>query len=490
MPSKIKAAWDALRGKSEITKPKNRFFEGASVSRFTSDWVTRNASLDSLMENSLVKLRSRSKQLCQNDGYAANATTQAVQNVVGHSGFRLKVRAKNKRGGIDKAASKAVEDAWKKFCKRQNYTVTGDVTEHEFDCIFMRSVFVTGGGLARMVKGYNRNPFRFAMQGIAMERLDPELYDKDRRIFMSVEKDGFGAVTKYHVLDKHPGDRWDGRVINGPRQTLDASEVIHAFIKHEFSQSQGLPWLSNCLTRLRMLHGYEEAELIAARAHASKLGFFVSDFDSPAGGYQGEGKDNFGNIKMDGSPGSFENLPPGVRPELLDPTHPNQNLPGFRKAMLQAVAAGLTISYPQLGSDLEGVNYSSIRQGTLSERDMWKLVQKWYIDEVKTPIFEQWLEMAIMSGELAYDMSDFERLAHPEFQGRRWEWIDPDKDARAEDRRLKNRLTSHQRLARSKGEDIEEIFDEIEADSASAGSRQIDMFLDIPDAQPAPDEVG
>jgi len=81
-------------------------------------------------------------------------------------------------------------------------------------------------------------------------------------------------------------------------------------------------------------------------------------------------------------------------------------------------------------------------------------------------------------------------LAHPEFQGRRWEWIDPDKDARAEDRRLKNRLTSHQRLARSKGEDIEEIFDEIEADSASAESRQIDMFLDIPDVQPAPDELG
>ena len=487
MASRLKSAWDAITGKSQEIKPKANFFEGAAQTRFTGDWVTRNASLDSLLEYSLVRLRSRSKQLTQNDGYAANAATQCVQNVVGDSGFRLKVRALNKRGGSDKKASKAVEMAWRDFCRAENFTVTGDVAEHQFDCIMMRSIFVMGGGLARMVKGFPRNKYRFAMQGIAMERLDPELFDHDRRIFMSVEKDEFGAVRKYHILNQHPGDRWLAGVVKGPREAYDAKEILHPFVREEFSQSQGKPWLTPVISRMRQLHGYEEAELIAARAHASKLGFFISDFDSPAGGYQGEGQDSFGNIKMDGSPGTFENLPPGVRPELIDPTHPNQNYPAFRKGMLQGVAAGLSISYPLLGSDLEGVNYSSIRQGTLSERDMWKLVQRWYIDEVKKPIFYQWLEMALMTGQLGYDMTDYERLAHCEFQGRRWEWIDPDKDSRAEERRLKNRLTSHQRLARSKGEDIDEILDEVEQDNAAARERQLDLFLDLEGVQPSPE---
>jgi lambda family phage portal protein len=484
MASRIKNAWNAFRGKSEVTRPKASFFEGAAQTRFTSDWVTRNASLDTLLETNLVRLRSRSKSLCQNDGYAANAAMQFVQNVVGESGFRIKVRAQNKRGGIDKRASRAIEQAWNDFCKAQNFTVTGDITEHQFDTIMVRSIFTMGGALARMVRGFSGNRYRFALQGIAMERLDPELFDHSRRIFMSVEKDEFGAVRKYHVLSQHPGDRWMNGVVKGPRDEYDAKDIIHPFIREEFSQSQGKPLLSPVISRLRQLHGYEEAELIAARAHASKLGFFISDFDSPAGGYQGEGQDSYGNIKMDGSPGTFENLPPGVRPEIIDPTHPNQNLPGFRKAMLQGVAAGLAISYPLLGSDLEGVNYSSIRQGTLSERDMWKLIQRWYIDEVKKPIFYQWLEMALMSGQLEYDMTDYNRMAYCEFQGRRWEWIDPDKDSRAEDRRLKNRLTSHQRIARGKGEDIDEILDEIEQDNQAARDRQLDLFLDLQGIQP------
>jgi capsid protein len=61
------------------------------------------------------------------------------------------------------------------------------------------------------------------------------------------------------------------------------------------------------MTRLKMLEGYEEAELTAARVAAAKMGFYTS----PAGEtYNGDDNDN-GTPIMDAEPGTFEVLPEG-----------------------------------------------------------------------------------------------------------------------------------------------------------------------------------
>lgn len=470
MATKLDPATGALTLNAKETKqrPRNAFYDGARVDRFTQDWITSGANVDSLLERDLVRLRERSKSLVRNDGYSRSALRQTVTNVVGEGGFRLKVNAENKRGGKDAAAGKVILEAWRDFCKSKNYTVTRKVSEQAFDCLMIKSIFTGGGGLARIVRGYGGNEYRFALQGIPIERLDPEYYSDKDRISMSVQRNSYDEDTYFHILKQHPGNRTHFGQMKGSRDTFPADQIIHAYIQDEFGQSQGEPWLTPVIPRIRQLHGYEEAELIAARAHASKLGFFEQDWE--AGGYEGEGSDEIGNIKMDGSIGSFEALPPGVRANLIDPTHPNANYPDFRKGMLRGVAAGILTNYNLLGEDLEGVSYSSIRQGTLAERDAWKMIQRWYIDEVKKPIFEDWLEWFLLTGKSVYGMTDFDRLNHPEFQGRRWEWVDPLKDSQAEAKRLESGLTSHQRIARSRGEDLEEIHEEIEEDL------QLDFF--------------
>jgi len=476
----------ALNDKGEIVfledrkeQPKSSFFTGARIDRFTSDWITRDASLDCLLEHDLCRLRSRSRWLVQNDGYAANWVKQTQCNVIGDGGFRLKMRCKNKRNGIDKTASRTIEEAWRAFCEAGQYDVTGQLSEHAFDCLNLAQIITSGGALTRIVRGFSGNSQRFGLQGIPIDHLDPDYHDNRIGVSMSVEKDEFGRVAGYHLLRNRPNTRHGYR--EGKRDRYGAEEIVHPFLREEFGQTQGKPWLTPVIARLRQLHGYEEAELIAARAHASKLGFFETDPSSPAGGYTGEGTDEYGNVKMDGSPGSFEKLPPGVTANLIDPSHPNANYPDFRKGMLRGVAAGIVTNYNLLGQDLEGVNYSSIRQGVLAEREMWRMIQRWYIDEFKLPVFRAWLEWSIMVGTLPYSMTDLDRLCHPQFQGRRWDWVDPDKDSKAEERRLKNRLTSHQRIARSRGEDLEQILKEAQEDRQLAEQMELDLFLDMPD---------
>ena len=73
-----------------------RAYEGAMVSRLTSDWVTSNTSADAEIDGSLVRLRNRSRQLVRDNPYARQAIRAIGANVVGR-GIRLQGRVPMQR---------------------------------------------------------------------------------------------------------------------------------------------------------------------------------------------------------------------------------------------------------------------------------------------------------------------------------------------------------------------------------------------------------
>ena len=67
------------------------------------------------------------------------------------------------------------------------------------------------------------------------------------------------------------------------------------------------------------------------------------------------------------------------------------------KALLRFVSSSLGVSYNALASDLEGVNYSSMRSGLLIERDQWRMLQSLMKEQMLQPIFEDWISMVLLS---------------------------------------------------------------------------------------------
>ena len=126
--------------------------------------------------------------------------------------------------------------------------------------------------------------------------------------------------------------------------------------------------LAPALSQVKMLNAHREAELVATRMAAAKMGFFTSESgdDVPADDY-----DN--NVPIiDAEPGTFHQLPAGVDFKAFDPTHPATAFADFQKGILRGTASGLGVSYASLSNDLEGTSYSSIRQGALEERDAYR----------------------------------------------------------------------------------------------------------------------
>jgi lambda family phage portal protein len=245
-------------------------------------------------------------------------------------------------------------------------------------------------------------------------------------------------------------------------QRIPADEIIHGFVTEGAGQVRGFPDACGALLALHMLDKYSEAEVTAARLAACKMGAYEQDSPDAAAtlGDSKDGKD----LVSEAEPGTFQLLPPGVHFTEFDPKHPTANYAAFVKVQLREVAAGLRLSYNDFSNDLEGVNFSSIRSGTITERESHMMQQNWLIDHLCRPVFESWLEMYLLSGLSALPMGKYDKFASPNWLPRRWQWVDPLKDAEANKLMRAQGWKSDSQIVGEQGNDLDEIQEQILAD--------------------------
>ena len=214
-----------------------------------------------------------------------------------------------------------------------------------------------------------------------------------------------------------------------------------------------------------MLNGYFEAELVASRVSSAKMGFFTS----PAGdGYVGDDVEEEFTAISAAEPGSFENLPAGVEFQSFDPTHPTSAFESFSTAMLRSIASGLNISYHALSNDLSSVNYSSLRAGSLEDRDQYRMLQTFMIEHFIEPIFRMWLSQA-MTTAIRLPIGKYDKFAdNVSFVPRSWGWVDPHKEMQANINGLRHGVVTYQDIEANYGRDVEELFEQHEREEKLA----------------------
>jgi lambda family phage portal protein len=101
--------------------------------------------------------------------------------------------------------------------------------------------------------------------------------------------------------------------------------------------------------------------------------------------------------------------------------------------MLRAVAAGVGVSFESISKNFSESNYSSSRLSLLEERDTYRVLQRYMIENFHQQVFEQWLDMAVLSGALSlpgYE-SNPDRYRASRWVPRSWEWVDPQREVDA-----------------------------------------------------------
>ena len=122
------------------------------------------------------------------------------------------------------------------------------------------------------------------------------------------------------------------------------------------------------------------------------------------------------------------------------------------------------MAYNNFANDLDGVSYSSIRSGTLEERENWMVIQDWFINSFCKPVYSKWLEMALTTQAVKLPLAKIEKFRADTWTGRRWPWVDPQSDMAARETELRLGLTSKSQIVQEQGKDFEEVQKQRERD--------------------------
>ena len=479
---RLAAAWQMVTGKRDAFSALYgtggaHGFAGGAVSRLTSSLATWSGSINADLDISLPILRSRARSLAANNEHGKRFLSLVSTNVVGRNNPKLQVRAMQNpvrskgQNVLDKAANDTIENHWEIWGK------TADITGRHRSLYALlrtavRGVARDGEALVRIVRD-RKLPYGIGLQLLESDRLDETLNSRlanGNTIRQGVEIDSALRAVAYHVRTAHPGENW--RVTDNIVERVPASDMIHLFVPDRAEQVRGVTWFHAVILRGSIIHNFEEAAVTAAQIGASKIAALErADDVAQTTALMADGQAS-GTTQIKVEAGELFELPPGYRLSSWNPEYPHANFESFLKACLRGLASGLDVAAHNLTGDMTDVNYSSARIAELAEREVWMILQDWLISSFVMPIYEEWLALALLLGQITFDSGSalpaekFDKFVRASsFQGRRWSWVDPLKEAEANASMLASQLTSRARISAEQGLEFDDIMDELAAEN-------------------------
>lgn len=437
-----------------------RSFGAADYAAYLRPWTWDGGFSNDEIGASLSTVRARSRDMEKNSEFFARWLDLFVNNVVG-TGFTLKAAPCVRAGDpeVDEEAKRFLQYRfWKWATSPSSVDVTGRKTFRAVCKLVAHNWARDGEGIV-IVAPY--------VGGVSLRVVRPDALDETLsgsadggrtliRNGVEVDRDTLRPVA-YHFR----GDREDPTcswTFGRPVVRVPAARVLHVFSQFDETQTRGVPLGHPVLRKLKMLDEFNLAELVAARDESNTTGVFTA----PAGREDeiarlNEDDDASASLCRPSEPGTKYVLPQGWTYDPKTPQHPNREVAAFKSSMLRDVASGLKLEYANFANDWAGVSYSSVRVGTLAERDHWRDLQADFTEQFVAPVYLAWLRAFLASPEAnPYVPSDYARLAEFEFRGRRWEWVDPLKDVNAAVTAVQNGWKTDEQIAADYGGDIME----------------------------------
>lgn len=468
-------------GKSSPEPPRNpqkRHYAAAKIGGALQNWQPQNWSADALARSDLDRLRARSRSLARDNDYMRRFLQMAENNIIGREGFLLQMRVKMDNGAADTLANQAIESAFWRWARRGVCEVSGGLSFADVQRLLIRSVARDGEALVRHIVGFD-NEFGYALQILDIDRLDTDFNraasQAQNAVRMGVELNAYSRPVAYWLRTAHPHDQHATQSLN-VRERVPASEISHIFLHDRPEQRRGFPWVASAILGLQNLGGYQEAAIIAARIGAAKMGFFTKNdeadhFMPPIDGETQTNANGGVDLIDTVEPGTLHELPQGYDFKSFDPDYPHANYDAFVKATLRGIASGMGASYHNLANDLENVTFSSIRSGTLEERDNWLALQDWFINAFLFDVFDNWIQAALLCGAIklpsgkALPASKLDKFGQHHWQGRRWQWVDPFKDIAAAEKAVALGVKSRRQIADELGVDFDDVIAQLEQET-------------------------
>lgn len=474
-----------------------RRFKAAKPSRLAGGFGSLMAdSPRAEARQDLRGLVNHARFAAQNVDYLKSYEMMVRRHVIGPAGIALQMDARGADGTPDRVTNATIERAWKAWGRRGNCTVCGKMSWWQVEKTAATMLAREGNFFLRIWRGRQFGPFGIQVQLLSVDLLDVDMVADlggGRYVDGGVEFDHLNRPVAYHFFDGHPSESHTGRL--RARVRIAAGQIVHVIRQSETGQNMGVPESHTALRRFNQLSQYEEAAMTAAHFGAAAMVALenndpegVPTAQAPAGG-GGGGGEAADELPDEMEAGMILELPPGYTAKAIPSNYPDANMPGFMKSLIRGGAAGLGVSYAALSSDMEGANFSSLKDGRGEERDEWRMFQRDLWEGLHGEVFRHWLPVAFISGRLpGVDLAALEGC-DATWRGRGWISPNPKDDAIANDMNLKNRLVAPSDIVSERGQDFEQVAARFahDLDTLRAAGVPLAASMMLPETQgPAP----
>lgn len=336
----------------------------------------------------------------------------------------------------------------------------------------------------------------------------------DDTVFEGKQLDRRGRMTGAWIRVRHPSEA--GQAPNDyvfvPRETEYGRPFLwHYFVKTRGGQKRGISSLVTILRRTGMLDAFDTAYVGAAAINA-ELATYIKTRSSPqvmseqlalapaktdpdaVWGLFSHKVDFYGKTKLRIGRGGqrLAVLAPDDEVAMTAVNRANADPTPFRNGIIREIASATGNPFAATAQNYSEANYSSERANKL---DTWLGITRQRTHFAASPptlVYSAVIEEAIALGliEMDPDWPPFaeNRAAYCActWTGPGMGWIDPQKEAGAWRDLLSMKVTSRQRIAAERGDDILEIMDELAMEEQEAQARGLDLAVTPPTYTPPP----
>lgn len=266
-----------------------------------------------------------------------------------------------------------------------------------------------------------------------------------------IELDAYGNPITYYMLRYHPGNI--GIFAANPLQfdKVDAASVVHWYRGDRPGQHRGVPEILSSLSLYAMLRRYTLATTRAAEVVAAMGAFVV---ESAGSADPEDVPPAWMTLELDH--GMMTTLPYGYKANQMKPEHPTTTYPEFKHELLNEAARSKSMPYNIAAGNSSGYNYASGRldhqtyyKGVGMEQDDLEIV-------VLDPLFDAWIQEAtLVDGLLPQQARMRDAVIDHQWFWDGTEHVDPEKEANADETRLRTGTTTYQRIYAEAGCDWE-----------------------------------
>lgn len=429
-------------------------------------WLPTNGKAEQVNTPARSIIRAKARDMERNSDILGSILIAFENNVVG-TGFTLRMKTE------DEKLNNQIEKLFAEWSKPKNCDITGMQSFDELCAMALRRMRVDGGILLlKCNTGSKRFPFQ--LQAKEVDDLDETLITKPGQytIINGVEVNENQKPMAYHLLTTSP----DGWTLPQSKR-IEANRVIALWQKELPSQIREMPPLAKAIERVNDMEEYMDTISIKEKILACISAFIKRALPMGAVGRSmnqnpPEGKDYdpaTGYTRSRISPGMIMELQPGDDVASVIPAGQASNTKEMVSQYIRAIGSGQGLSYEATSRDMSQVNYSSARQGLITDTQLYKRLQRFMINHMLNDVFEAFLDSLVLAGTVK--IKDYWENREEYVNACAWSmpgqpWIDPLKEANANRIALKTGQDTLANICANKGLDWKDVMEQRAAELA------------------------